>query len=876
MIKTTGYIQIYRLHALNDNWRKDVRCYMTTLVLWRCRIAMVIASFNASTMGMAEVSIFDGYNPISYSLPKWRERPVTEVAAGMFDSDMEWVTGMSPKRVEADAATIRVYNLSTATAEDLAEITEAGVDSQRLMDNKDSFCLKAHGGRLYAVGADDRGTAYALLEVSRLAGVSPWVWWNDATPIRRTRMTLPDDYADYQSPAVEYRGIFLNDEDWSLQPWSWRTFDTSQPPGTIGVRTYKEIFKLLLRLRANTLWPAMHESTTPFYFVEGTKETADSFGIVIGTSHCEPLLRNNVGEWTDSVRGPYNYVTNRQGVMDYWGERLKEAGRYENLYTIGMRGKHDGRMAGVKTMAERVGALRDVIDDQRTLLKRYVGKDITAIPQVVVLYKEVLDVMNEGLTLPDDVTLMWCDDNYGHLTCLSDSGRRKRAGGAGIYYHLSYWGRPHDYLWIGGTQPGLVYNEMKTAYEGGARRAWIVNIHDPKTSSYQLELFMDMAWNVGSVVSAGLEAHFGSWLTREFGSEAGAELTPVMREFYRLCAVRRPEHTGWTQVELSDRKAYPRGRSHVVDTEFSFSEFGSEADRYLEAWSALAEKVKTIEAKVPAERRDDYFAQVKYPVIASGLMARKMLEAQRGRSYAMGQSGASLWERDTLMLGAVARSQCAYQELRLLTAAYNDSLAGGKWRHILSMSPRDLPVFNPPVLPVGLTGDEVDVWLSDAPGSVEPDGQGYMALDAATFTDASFTPQPVAMLGHSGMAVPVPKGEWVSYDIDWAADGDALLLTALIPTQPVDGGDVRVAVIIDQGEPQVVSIKEKGRSDGWKENVLRNQACVRTTHNLTPGRHTITIRALDDHIILDQLMLDTRQDRKFYTIPTHQYNFEPM
>lgn len=844
-------------------------CILNPNLLHRFLLLSVLL-FSAVAAAWGGVVVFDGAAPVTYNLPPWRDRPVTEVAAGMFDSDMEGVTGISPSRVSRSNSIIRLYNLSTATAEELAELCEADVDCHRLIGSKDSFCLKAYGGRLYAVGADDRGTAYALLEVSRLAGVSPWVWWNDAAPIRRTRITLPDDYVDYQSPSVEYRGIFLNDEDWSLQPWSWRTFDPSQPRGTIGRRAYKEIFKLLLRLRANTLWPAMHESTTPFYFVEGAKEAADSFGIVIGTSHCEPLLRNNVGEWVDSVRGPYNYISNRQGVVDYWAERLAEAGRYENLYTIGMRGIHDGRMAGVKTMDESVSALRKVIGDQRELLRRYVDSDVARIPQVVVLYKEVLDVMNHGLEVPDDVTLMWCDDNYGYLTRLSDSTQRQRNGGAGVYYHLSYWGRPHDYLWIGATQPGLVYNEMKTAYDHDVRKVWMANIHDPKTSSYQLELFMDMAWDVDSVASAGVEAHLASWLAREFGREAGMELIPVMKEFYRLCAVRRPEHTGWTQVELSDRKAYPRGRSHVGDTEWSFTEFGSEADSYLEAWAHLMGKVADIQAKVPDERRDDYFSQIKYPVTVSGLMARKMLEAQRARSYAVGQSGKSLWERDSLMLGACARSLAAYQEIRRLTGFYNDSLAGGKWRGILSMSPRDLPVFNPPVLPVGLTESEVEACLADAPGCVETEGEGYVALDAAQFSSATFQPHPVAMLGHSGRGVPVPKGESLSFDVDWDAEGTAMLLTALIPTQAVDGDEIRVEIRIDGITPQVMSIREKGRSERWKENVLRNQARVCTHHHLTPGRHTITIRALDDHIILDQLMLDSRKDRKFYAIPTRK------
>lgn len=467
---------------------------------------------------------------------------------------------------------------------------------------------------------------------------------------------MPDRFFTIQSPSVEYRGIFLNDEDWSLQPWSWMTFEPGNPPGMIGARTYKEIFKLLMRLRANAIWPGMHGITVPFYLVPGAKETADSCGIAIGTSHCEPLMRNNVGEWKVAERGEYNYVTNRQAVLDYWAARLQEVGGFENMYTIGMRGVHDGDMEGVTTMEEKVSALQSVLDDQRRLLARYVDSAVTSVPQVFVPYKEVLDIMDNGLVVPDDVTLMWCDDNYGYMTRLGDEAQQRRSGGAGVYYHLSYWGRPHDYMWLGSTQPGLVYSEMKSAYDHNARKVWIVNVHDMKTASYGMELFLDMAWNIGSVTPGGVGDHLRAWLCRDFGPEIGEELYTVMREYYRLCGIRRPDHMGWTQVELSDRKAYPRGRSHVVDTEFSFREFGNEADRYLAQYDAIVSRAAEIGRKVPARLRDAFFAQITYPVNGAAAMAAKMLEAQRARSYAYGQCDGSLWERDSLMLSACARS----------------------------------------------------------------------------------------------------------------------------------------------------------------------------------------------------------------------------
>ena len=374
-----------------------------------------------------------------------------------------------------------------------------------------------------------------------------------------------------------------------------------------------------MRLRANAIWPGMHGMTTPFYCVPGCKEVADSCGIVIGTSHCEPLMRNNVGEWDEKKYGEYNYVTNKEQVQNYWVERLKEVGKYENFYTIGMRGIHDGSMEGVSTMKEKTDILQQVINDQRGLLATHVNKDVTKLPQAFVPYKEVLNIMENGLDIPEDVTLMWCDDNYGYMTRLSDSIQQKRSGGAGVYYHLSYWGRPHDYMWLTTTQPGLIYSEMKQAYDCNARKIWIVNVHDLKPSAYDLELFLDMAWDTHSVSPSTLNKHQEDWLCREFGEEAGKKLLPAMLEFYRLCGIRKPEFMGWSQVEL-DKKRYIKGWSPVINTDFSLTEFGGELDRYFAAYQNIKDILSSVEPSIPNERKDAFFCMLKYPVFASAAM----------------------------------------------------------------------------------------------------------------------------------------------------------------------------------------------------------------------------------------------------------------
>lgn len=762
---------------------------------------IVICALTALTVSAARAQFvwFDGQHPISYQVVG-KVDPVVKIALQMFSGDMEQVTGM--KAVASKKATIRI-------------VQGKGTD--------DGFRLSVSPeGQILVEGHNGRGAAYGLLELSRLAGVSPWVWWGDVVPERKTRLTLPSDFRMEHTPSVAYRGIFINDEDWSLRRWS---------ADNMGPQTYKRLFQLLLRLRANILWPAMHEGTPGFFTVKGNKEMADSCGILIGTSHCEPLLRNNVAEWDHGSRGSYNYMTNRSQVQQYWKERLQQVKGSEEFFTIGMRGIHDGSMEGVKTKQEKLDGLQRVIDDQRELIRKYYRKDVERVPQVFIPYKEVLEIYESGLRVPDDVTLMRCDDNYGYMTRLSDADQQQRQGGGGVYYHLSYWGRPHDYLWLTTTQPGLVYSEMRAAYDHNCRRLWIANVHDPKVAAYDLELFLDMAWDIESLTPSPsrkergvvtLEQHLQNWLCMQFGATVGRAIAPSMCEFYRLNAIRRPEFMGWTQVEL-DKKKYPGGKSVPTTTAFT----PAEACQRLADFGAIEATVDAYARLVPPSLQDAYFAAVLYPVHASAAMSRKMLS------------------------DSVASSR-AYDEIQQLTARYNQ-LNDGKWQHLMSSAPRQLPVFG-----------QVRTTLATDSATAET----YVSRNACQWTSATVGCQPIEMLGHSGRAVAIPKGGETVYEFETLQDGAATLYTAMIPTQPNDKGDLRYTVQIDNEPAQTISLKEKYRSESWKLNVLRGQALKQTAVSVTKGRHTLRIKALDDHVICDQWMLDFKNNRKFYVIPT--------
>jgi hypothetical protein len=734
-------------------------------------------------MQASNLTWFDGQHPITYQLPRMVE-PVVETALTMWKDDMRQVTGFTP--VASRHATIKVVRSKSIPA--------------------DGFRLSVKGETIIIEGSNGRGMAYGLLELSRLAGVSPWIWWGDIVPEKKSKLVIDTNFLSEQQPSVAYRGIFLNDEDWSLRRWSCQTFEPG-PEGYIGTATYKKIFQLLLRLRANAVWPAMHPGTTPFFLIPGAKAVADSCGIVIGTSHCEPLLRNNVGEWDVKTRGDFNYKINGESVRHYWMERLKEVSQSkDNMFTIGMRGIHDGSMEGYQTMDEKLAGLQQVIDDQQELIRQHIGKPEKQM-QVFVPYKEVLQLYEAGLRIPDYVTLLWCDDNYGYLTRLSDAQEQQRQGGAGIYYHLSYWGRPHDYLWLTTTQPGLIYHELREAYNHQMRQLWIANVHDPKVAGYDLELFLDLAWNIDCVSYSTLNDHLRAWLCRQFGEESGQRIFPAMHEFYRLCGERRPEFMGWTQVELDKRK-YERGLSPVAQVPLS----AEEASTRLAAFQRIEAIERESRMMVRPELRDAWFAAIRYPLSASAAMNRKLLS-------------------DSI------RSHQAYEEILSLTQKYN-TMNNGKWRHLMDAAPRRLPVF-----------EDVHAILAD---NHQSNLKTFRACDFMKATDGT---QVIQMLGHSMNAVSLPKEGELSYRFDVEQDADYTVQTALIPTHPADGKDLRFSISIDGQDAVVFSLKEPFRSEQWKENVLRGQALRDVPIHLAAGVHTLTIRALDSHIVLDEWIL---------------------
>ena len=469
----------------------------------------------------------------------------------VFAQDVERVSGMRPQVVTASPTQdVVIFGVLGQSAQLDRLVKAHKLDTSAIAGRWEAAMttvveapLPGVKRALVIAGSDRRGAAYALFTLSRQMGVSPWYWWADVPAVHHDAVFVTAVNQILPSPSVQYRGIFLNDEDWGLRPWAAKKMD----PGlnNIGPNTYTHIFELLLRLHANTLWPAMHPGSLAFNAVPENARLADRWAIVMGSSHSEALLRNNVGEWDEKRDGPWNYQKNSSAMDSYWDKRLSENGRNENFYTIGLRGVHDSGLEATGTPKVKAALVEHVMADQRKLLAKRVSPDLPGIPQVIWLYKESLDLYRVGMKVPDDVTLGWTDDNYGYIRQLPNSEEQKRLGGSGLYYHVSYWGSPHDYLWLCTTPPALIREELTKAFDHGVRKYWILNVGDLKPAEIDIDYFMQLAANEPAMAKADQTAFLSQWAHEQFPMVDSAKLADVLNRYYALNFVRKPEFMGF-------------------------------------------------------------------------------------------------------------------------------------------------------------------------------------------------------------------------------------------------------------------------------------------------------------------------------------------
>lgn len=741
--------------------------------------------------------------------------------------DITMVTGATGK----GASQIIVGTYGSKTIRKL--IAKGLINEQDLKGKWESYVITVTNEkkpRLVIAGSDKRGTIYGIYDVSQRIGVSPWYWWADVPVKQNAEAAVDCDYYASGEPSIKYRGIFINDEDWGLKPWATNNFEKEL--GDIGPKTYGKVCELLLRLKANMLAPAMHSCTGAFYSHPESKVVCDSFGIIITTSHCEPLLLNNAAtsEWEESRDGDWNYKTNSQTILKKWDDRLAEASQYENIYTTAMRGVHDAGLRGNLPLEERVPLIAQVIKDQRQLLERHIGKKATEIPQIFVPYKETMDIYENGLKVPDDITLVWVDDNYGYMKRVSNPEEQKRPGGAGVYYHISYLGAPHDYLWIYSTPPVLMYEELKKAYDHGADRYWLLNVGDIKPMELGIQTFMDMAWNIHNFDIENVNLHQANMLENIFGKGNYQE---ILDTYMRLAWSRKPEYMGW-EYEWDDP-----AHTGLKDTEFSFNHY-SEAQQRLADYQRLSDEVERLSDGSAA-----FFELVQFPVQGAYQMNRKFLMAQLNHELlAAGRKAEANW--------AAKQMEAAYDSIEALNHRYNE-LLDGKWRGMMALAPAFCALFQnkPDVTYTEGAGEQaVDI----TPKAYTLDG--CQAIDLSKYISKSSDAKLVKGIGYDWQAIQLGEAAYELQQID--ADSIDVRFD-VVPFWPIyKGKSNRIAVSVDGSEPQIFenNFKEYGRS--WKDQVMRNGKAghMRFAIDKRKQQHQITFKALDPQQIVQKIIID--------------------
>jgi hypothetical protein len=579
-------------------------------------------------------------------------------AAGDLVADIARVTGSIPATAHDDkglGANVVVAGTIGKSALIDRLIREGKIDASGVTGKWEAFLIQVVARPLPGVasalviaGSDKRGTIYGIYDLSEQIGVSPWHFWADVPVVHKDALFVKAGKYGEGEPAVKYRGIFLNDEAPALSGW------VKEKYGTYNHQFYEKVFELILRLKGNYLWPAMWGNA----FNEDdplNPKIADEWGIVMGTTHHEPMLRAQQ-EWKRHGTGPWDYTKNADVLRRFWEEGVKRNKNYESIISIGMRGDGDMPMAGTEQGAN-IALLEKIVADQRKIISEQVNPNLAAVPQLWALYKEVQGYYDNGMRVPDDVTLLWCDDNWGNIRRLPTSEERKRSGGAGIYYHFDYVGGPRNYKWIDTNPIPKVWEQMNLALAYGADRIWIVNVGDLKPMEFPIDFFLNFARDPKRWPKEKIGEFTRLWAEREFGGTHAAEIADLVSRTLKYNGRRKPE--------LLEPATYS-----LVDYQ--------EADRVVADYKEVVAKAEKISATLPENARDAFFQLVTHPAKANAQVTELYVAAAKNSRYAaQGRAAAN---------DMAAKTRALFQADIDLTDYYNHTMANGKWNHMMDQT----------------------------------------------------------------------------------------------------------------------------------------------------------------------------------------------
>lgn len=578
----------------------------------------------------------------------------TRRAADDLAADVERVTGRRPQVVEsADKLGEHAIIVGTvgrsALIDQLAK--EGKIDASGIAGKWEGYHIEVIDApfegvkkALVIAGSDMRGGIFGVYDLSEHIGVSPWHWWADVPASKADALYAKAGTRIQDAPKVTYRGIFLNDEAPALTGWVRENY------GDYNSKFYVHVFELLLRLKSNFLWPAMWGNA----FADDDVQNmilADKYGIVMSTSHHEPMMRADK-EWDRHGEGPWDYARNPKRLYEFWKDGATRNKPHESIYTLGMRGQQDTPMSAT----QNIDLLELIVKDQREILSDvFDDRPIEKVPQVWALYKEVQGYYESGMRVPDDVILLWCDDNWGNIRRLPTPEERKRVGGAGVYYHFDYVGGPRSYRWINTIPLAKIWEQMNLAAAYDANKIWLTNVGDLKPMEFPIEFFLDLAWDISDWPKDRIREYGQLWAGRAFGAEHAEEIEALLTGYTR--------HNGRRKPEAQDASTY--SQLHY-----------READRVIAEMDDLVARAEALYSKLDDSRKDAFFQLVLYPVKASAVIT-KLYDAQaRNHRYGMqARASANKWGEKTKAL---------FEENAALAKIYHTEIAEGKWNHMMS------------------------------------------------------------------------------------------------------------------------------------------------------------------------------------------------
>ncbi len=784
--------------------------------------------------------------------------PLIKKAAELLQQDIEAVTGKKIP-IQSFANSAGKNNIIIGTITNSSSIKELiaknKIPAGNIKNNWEAYRIQTVENNLVITGSDRRGTAYGVFELSRQIGVSPWYWWADVPVKKQSSVYINTQSTSTDAPKVKYRGIFINDEAPALSGWSKEKF------GGFTHNFYEKVFELILRLKGNYLWPAMWGNA--FYDDDSlNSKSADQYGIVIGTSHHEPLMRAH-DEWRRYGNNQkWNYDSTESGLKKFWKGGMERAWN-EKIVSIGMRGDGDEPMSRetATTLLERV------VKDQREIIADVTGKPAPETPQLWALYKEVQDYYDKGMRVPDDVTLLLCDDNWGNIRKLPKLNEKPRKGGYGIYYHFDYVGGPRNYKWINTNPIPRVWEQMHLAYEYGVKNIWIVNVGDIKPMEFPISFFLDYAWNPEKIGAEDLQNYTEQWAANQFGKKYATEIADIISTYSKYNGRRKPE--------LLDADTY------------SVTNY-NESKRMARDYSQLLQKAERINDQLPSEYKNAFFQLVLHPVKACANLQNLYT------TVAVNLYAASRYQPNANMLADRAKE--LYINDSLITLEYHQ-LNNSKWNHLMDQTHIGYTYWQQPTrqkMPeikyvAKDSIKEKEVMIDVAPftseslipqnsnGNIFYEQDKYISIEANHFTEAvntngitwkvlpdhgrtgsSITPFPVtATIQQPGNTAPHIAYEFYTY-----SKGGFTINAYFSPTLNFhnSGEGLQYAISVDDETPQIISINKEDKnsiSGIWNKWVAENIIITSSKHTIQQaGNHAVKYWMVNPGVVLQKIVLD--------------------